>query len=307
MKKRRFVAYIAIICVLCTFLSLFSVSASAASVLKPSASGISASFPTSVKNNASLTVSVTLSASCVADSITVQVGKVQKTVSGKAIAVLTKPIRQNAKIVFSGWTFEPSTYSVTVLVKNSVGSVSKKVGNIKVISGFSNPLKAISGGKTNIITQSFSANAYDSKRDHLGTDYSGAASYVTAIINGTVIDIYTGNGYGYGNAVIIRSTIYGKTVYIIYGHMKDNSLKIKKGDCVVSGQVLGTMWSSGNSTGKHVHVGVFTGAYKTGGKTVPAGYYSKTFSNSAYKVSYGTFTYFDPQRLITSAGTILKG
>lgn len=64
-----------------------------------------------------------------------------------------------------------------------------------------------------------------------------------------------GCGSGFGNYVVVRSTfkIDGKkvTLRVIYGHM--TSVKVKVGQYVSSGQLLGTVGSTGYSTGPHLH------------------------------------------------------
>lgn len=39
----------------------------------------------------------------------------------------------------------------------------------------------------------------------------------------------------------------------LYGHMLANSRRVKEGDKVSQGQTIGTVGSTGNSTGTHLH------------------------------------------------------
>ena len=57
---------------------------------------------------------------------------------------------------------------------------------------------------------------------------------------------------GLGNAVIINHNNGFKTTY---GHMK--SVKVKKGQIVEKGDVIGIMGSTGHSTGTHFHFEVY--------------------------------------------------
>lgn len=43
----------------------------------------------------------------------------------------------------------------------------------------------------------------------------------------------------------------------LYCHLKKGSVKVSKGQYVSKAQVIGTMGSSGNSTGAHLHLGIF--------------------------------------------------
>ena len=63
-------------------------------------------------------------------------------------------------------------------------------------------------------------------------------------------------GGGYGNYVAIKSDDGN---YQYYGHMHENTLKVKVGDKVVQGQILGKVGSSGRSTGTHLHFEVREG------------------------------------------------
>lgn len=58
---------------------------------------------------------------------------------------------------------------------------------------------------------------------------------------------------GFGNLVVIKHDEEYKTYY---GHMQNGSIKVKVGDRVVAGQLLGKIGSTGNSTGPHLHFSV---------------------------------------------------
>lgn len=64
-----------------------------------------------------------------------------------------------------------------------------------------------------------------------------------------------GCGDGFGNYVIIE---HSNGYYTLYGHMTKN-ITVKEGDEVKSGQEIGIMGSTGNSTGNHLHFEVRTG------------------------------------------------
>jgi len=53
-----------------------------------------------------------------------------------------------------------------------------------------------------------------------------------------------------GNEVILR---LGEGVFVGYGHLKPGTVSVKRGERVRSGQVLGKLGNSGESTGPHLH------------------------------------------------------
>ncbi|GAB4230557.1 MAG: hypothetical protein OHK0028_05050 [Deltaproteobacteria bacterium] len=60
---------------------------------------------------------------------------------------------------------------------------------------------------------------------------------------------YAGNGYrGYGNAVIVD---HGGAVTTLYGHL--GTIRVRSGDAVEAGDVIGTVGRSGNATTHHLH------------------------------------------------------
>ncbi len=64
---------------------------------------------------------------------------------------------------------------------------------------------------------------------------------------------------GYGNTVLIRHTIDGKTYETLYAHM--NRIDVKIGQSVKQGQKIGEMGSTGRSTGPHLHFEVHIGTW----------------------------------------------
>ncbi len=100
-------------------------------------------------------------------------------------------------------------------------------------------------------------------KNHGGIDIAGdGAQRGTNIIAskaGTVVKVtdeyedgYYGSkdGGGYGNMVKIQ---HGDGTYSIYAHLQKGTIKVKQGDRVNQGQVIGGMGTSGSSTGIHLH------------------------------------------------------
>ncbi|MFJ7887361.1 M23 family metallopeptidase [Lysinibacillus xylanilyticus] len=64
----------------------------------------------------------------------------------------------------------------------------------------------------------------------------------------------TCNG-GYGNYVIVRHNIDGKTYDTLYAHLQ--SISVSVGQTVSQGDKIGVMGNSGSSTGQHVHFEIY--------------------------------------------------
>jgi len=58
-----------------------------------------------------------------------------------------------------------------------------------------------------------------------------------------------------GNEVILR---LGEGIYVGYGHLKPGSLRVRRGQHVRPGQILGELGNSGQSTGPHLHLQLMT-------------------------------------------------
>ncbi|WP_090826945.1 glucosaminidase domain-containing protein [Paenibacillus sp. yr247] len=78
------------------------------------------------------------------------------------------------------------------------------------------------------------------------------------IKDGTVDEAGCSND-GYGCKVVIS---HGGGLQTLYGHLKDGSIQVHKGDSVKQGKVIALMGSTGKSTARHLHISVIVnGAY----------------------------------------------
>ena len=103
------------------------------------------------------------------------------------------------------------------------------------------------------------------KSDHNGIDIPDSGNnddVIVAIASGEV-KVATKSSTA-GNYVQIKHAPNkdGKTVYTRYLHMKDNSLKVSKGDIIEKGKDLGIIGTTGRSTGVHLHFDVAVGGEK---------------------------------------------
>lgn len=90
---------------------------------------------------------------------------------------------------------------------------------------------------------------------HYGIDIATNATVnVNAAYAGTVEKVINNNATtGWGNYVLLKHSLGGKVVYTLYAHLKENSIVVKVGQSVSSGQKIGIMGSTGNATGQHLH------------------------------------------------------
>lgn len=91
-----------------------------------------------------------------------------------------------------------------------------------------------------------------SKGYHTGVDFlSPSGNPVYAVGDGEVVS--AGKVNSYGNEVIIRHMDGGRKVYSQYAHMQDGSLKVRAGQLVKAGTVIGISGATGNVDGAHLH------------------------------------------------------
>jgi murein DD-endopeptidase MepM/ murein hydrolase activator NlpD len=115
---------------------------------------------------------------------------------------------------------------------------------------------------------------YKTQHMHTGMDFTakqGTEVYATG--DGVIEDIEN-NAWGYGRSIIINHGYGYKTRY---AHL--SAFKVKKGDKVSRGQLVGLVGSTGRSTGPHLHYEV----EKNGTKVNPIGYYHSDLTPEQYE------------------------
>lgn len=110
--------------------------------------------------------------------------------------------------------------------------------------------RVIEGGYCEI-TQNYKAGVHNGI-DLVGPGYTLA--YITAHSSGTVVGYRNNcNSFekgSYGNYVKVK---HDDGYYTLYAHMAYNTVRVKTGDRVIKGQILGYMGNTGESYGGHLH------------------------------------------------------
>ena len=139
--------------------------------------------------------------------------------------------------------------------KNSVN-----ISSTPSASGYIFPVQGLTRANINNKT-------YPSYPGHTGVDVNinVTGKNVVAVKDGTVViskALKNPNGTyrSYGEYVVIN---HHDGTMTLYAHMLAGSRKVKEDDKVVQGQIIGTVGSTGNSTGNHLHFEV-----KVGGRSV---------------------------------------
>ena len=104
------------------------------------------------------------------------------------------------------------------------------------------------------------------KKHHNGVDIwqGGATTYLEACFDGKVVGVSTSTDpAGAGNKVVVQSTVMGKKITWTYFHMVAGSIKVKVGQKIEAGTIVGKMGDTGFATGKHVHWEIWKGHLKS--------------------------------------------
>ncbi|MBP6989697.1 M23 family metallopeptidase [Candidatus Shapirobacteria bacterium] len=123
--------------------------------------------------------------------------------------------------------------------------VAQRVAPVMGVVGEGNFMRPTSG----VISQKYSWY-------HPAIDIANASNpAVVAAATGSVV-LAGWNAGGYGNCVVVD---HGNGFQTLYAHLLNNSIVVKAGDKVSQGQKLGTMGSTGRSTGTHLHFEIKSG------------------------------------------------
>jgi murein DD-endopeptidase MepM/ murein hydrolase activator NlpD len=116
---------------------------------------------------------------------------------------------------------------------------------------------------------------YRTQRFHTGIDFTaprGVEVYATA--DGTIESVNT-EIWGYGQHIIIN---HGNGFTTLYGHL--SMFKVKRGQIVKRGQLIGLVGTTGKSTAPHLHYEV----HKNGEKLNPAYFFYNDLTNEEYQL-----------------------
>ncbi|MED3912736.1 phage tail tape measure protein [Peribacillus simplex] len=139
----------------------------------------------------------------------------------------------------------------------------------KNLAGWDGRMSSAYGMRTHPIT--------GKRKKHAGIDIAGnTGDRLDANVGGKVIASGTygkGSGYsGYGNVVVVKDN---DGLEHLYAHLEKTLVKV--GDVIDPGQKIGTIGSTGNSTGPHLHYEVRKDGYGT--EIDPTGYYKNAKNN----------------------------
>lgn len=103
------------------------------------------------------------------------------------------------------------------------------------------------------------------KKHHNGVDIAkGGNPYLEACFDGKVVGVSTSTDpNGAGNKVVVQSKVMGKKVTWTYFHMVKGSIKVKVGQRIEAGTVVGRMGQTGFANGDHVHWEIWAGHLKS--------------------------------------------
>ncbi|MQY29005.1 peptidoglycan DD-metalloendopeptidase family protein [Nocardia aurantia] len=103
---------------------------------------------------------------------------------------------------------------------------------------------------------------------HLGVDLAAPdGTPIYSVADGTVVA--AGAATGFGNWIVIDSVdVNGRPFSAVYGHEWDSGVRVRAGQQVHAGELIGTVGSAGESTGAHLHFEIVPGGRFAGGHQI---------------------------------------
>ena len=115
---------------------------------------------------------------------------------------------------------------------------------------------------------------YKTRRMHTGMDFTAKAGTDIYATGDGVVEVIETSGWGYGKSIVIN---HGYGYRTRYAHL--SSFKVKQGQKVKRGELIGLIGNSGKSTGPHLHYEVEKG----GKKLNPVHYYHSDLTPAQYE------------------------
>lgn len=115
---------------------------------------------------------------------------------------------------------------------------------------------------------------YGTKQMHWGLDFTADVGTEIYATGGGVVELVKNNAWGYGKEVVIN---HGFGLKTRYAHLHE--FKVKEGDKVRRGDLIGLMGNTGKSTGPHLHYEV----EKDGQKVNPINYFHSDLTPEQYE------------------------
>lgn len=174
--------------------------------------------------------------------------KEETEIDNSEIIVLSK---NDKEVIAQGGPIQDNQLNKESIYRNNFTKINNKVGYLNDLETIVNYLPLSKPMKNYYISSNFGhrIDPIDhEKRMHRGTDFVGSALNEDIIAPSPGKVIFTGKFYDYGNLVILD---HGFDIKTRYAHL--DKIKVKKGDFIEKGQIIGTQGNTGRSSGHHLH------------------------------------------------------
>jgi murein DD-endopeptidase MepM/ murein hydrolase activator NlpD len=101
---------------------------------------------------------------------------------------------------------------------------------------------------------------------HQGQDIPAPTGTPVVAPRGGTVKVVDYQAGGAGNYIVIHGE--GENLDYVFMHLRTGSTRVKEGDRVSTGQQIGEVGSTGESTGPHLHFEIWKGLWATGGTPI---------------------------------------